>query len=247
MGGMTAMTEHLCVACPVRRQTAVHYERAHVCQPCRIWLAETIADIAGLYPELHALLVPGATAGQRVTGSREMPLPLNVDILDLTGKAKGFRPSREALPEDQVGHTAVAYVLDSWARDWISYEWCRSDQLPAPTVAELAAWLGKWADDACDHHPAIDDFADEIRDLHAAIRAYIPRMVDRDEPPPRRRPQQLPTPCPSCDLVTLFRQPGDPRVDCANPDCRRILTGDEYARWTRMLVVQLRTGTVIPT
>lgn len=221
------MTEaHLCVICPVRGRRPVHYERAQACEPCRIWLAETIADVAALYPQLHALLVPSGTAGQKVTGSREMPLPLNVDILDLTGRAKGFTPSKDAVPEDQVGHTAVAYVLDSWARDWIGYEWCRSDQLPAATVAELAAWLGKWVEAACDHHPAIDDFADEIRDLHAAIRAYIPRMVDQTH---SARAERRPAPCPSCDAAGLWWWPSDQRVKCDN--CPRSMTIEEYARW----------------
>lgn len=237
------MTEaHLCVICPVRGRRPVHYERAQACEPCRIWLAETIADVAALYPQLHALLVPSGTAGQKVTGSREMPLPLNVDILDLTGRAKGFTPSKDAVPEDQVGHTAVAYVLDSWARDWIGYEWCRSDQLPAATVAELAAWLGKWVEAACDHHPAIDDFADEIRDLHAAIRAYIPRMVGRDEPPPRRRAEERTAPCRGCDMVSLWWFPSDERVRCDTEGCGVVMTEDEYAAWAKLVLAGMKRG-----
>jgi hypothetical protein len=237
------MTEaRLCVVCPVRRQTAVHYERAMVCQPCRIWLAETIADIAALYPQLREALEPGRGNSQRVTGSREMPLPLNVDVLDLTGPAREHVASDHARlwAEDQTGHAAIAYQLDQWARDWISYDWCRSDHLPLPTVPELAAWLARHCDDACDHHGAVDDFAGEIRDLHGAMRAYIPRMVERDEPPPRGRPEPRTAPCRGCDLFSLWWWPSDERVRCDN--CEVVMTEDEYAAWAKLVLAGLKRG-----
>lgn len=235
------MTEaRLCAVCPVRRQTAVHYERAQVCQPCRIWLAETVADLAVLYPQLHDALRPGRGNNQRVTGSREAPLPLNVDVLDLTGPARDHHASAEARrwAEDQIGHPAIAYCLDQWARDWISHDWCRSDHLPLPTVADLVAWLGKWVNEACDHHPAVDDFAREIRDVQAAMRAYIPRVVQEGERPPRGRPEPLTAQCRGCDLVSLWWWPSDERVRCDN--CDVVMTEDEYADWARLVLAGLK-------
>jgi hypothetical protein len=229
--------ERLCVLCAVRNRRPVHYERAQACLPCRIWLAETIADVAVLYPQLHAMLIPGQGNGQRVSGSREMPLPLNADIVDLTGPAKVVNLTDAGRPwwhEDQTGHVAVAAVLDQWVRDWISYDWCRSDVMPVPTVPELAAWLGKWAEAACDEHPAIDDFAGEIRDIHTAMRAYIPRVVDRDNPPPRRRAEPRTAPCRGCDMVSLWWFPSDERVRCDN--CDVVMTESEYAAWARLII-----------
>lgn len=235
--------ERLCVLCSVRGRRPVHYERAQACQPCRIWLGETIADIAALYPQLHAMLAPGAAAGQRVTGSREMPLPLNVDILDLVGPTRVLNLTDAGRPwwhEDQTGRLSVAMVLDSWARDWITYEWCRSGQLPAATVPELAAWLGAWVGAACDRHPAIDDFADEISSLHAAIRAYIPRVVDRDEPPPRRRAEPRTAPCRGCDMVSLWWFPSDERVRCDTDGCGVVMTESEYAAWAKLILASVK-------
>jgi hypothetical protein len=230
--------ERLCVVCPVRQRTAVHYERAQVCQPCRIWLAETIADIGALYPQLHAMLAPGRGNSQRVTGSREMPLPLNVDIVDLTGPPRRFRPSSEALRwiDDQIGEPAVAYILDLWVRDWDSYQWCKSTVTPEPTVAALTAWLARRCDDACDHHPAIDDVADEIRDLHLTMRGYIPRMVEEDERPPRRRAEPRTAPCRGCELVSLWWWPSDERVRCDTDGCGVVMTESEYASWARLVI-----------
>jgi hypothetical protein len=173
-----------------------------------------------------------------------MPLPLNVDILDLTGSAREHQASDEARRwrDDQVGHTAVAYRLDQWVRDWITYDWCRSDQLPVPTVPALAGWLSRWVDEACDRHPAIDDFADEISDVHGAIRAYIPRMVDRDEPPPRRRAEPRTAPCRGCDMVSLWWWPSDERVRCDTEGCGVVMTEDEYASWSRLVIAGAKRG-----
>lgn len=231
---------HECVVCPVRGRRPVHYERPHACRPCRIWLAETIADIAALYPKLHAMLAPGRGTGQRVTGSRDMPLPLNVDILDLTGRLREFRPSRDALRwrDDQVGEPAVAYILALWVRDWLSYDWCKSTVTPDRTVKALAAWLVARCDDACDHHPAIDDVADEMRELHATMRGYVPRMVEKGEPPPRRRAEPRTAPCRGCDLISLWWFPSDERVRCDN--CDVVMTESEYATWARQIIAYER-------
>lgn len=120
---------------------------------------------------------------------------------------------------DQIGDPSVASVLDSWARDWQSYRWAL---LPQPSVVALAWWLGERLEDACDGHPAIDDFAAEIADLAARMRPHGPRAE-----------LKVGVPCRSCDRVTLFRWPGSDRIECGS--CPALMTDEEYARWTGLI------------
>jgi len=130
----------------------------------------TIRDALGL----HAGPVRQQAGGAPVSGSREAPIPINLDPVDLTlraGPSSIYDPTGQGW-RDQIGQVPVATMLDSWVRDWISYAWCPADHLPVPTVVTLVGWLDKRLEAACDQHPAIDDFAREIRaTLHACQRA----------------------------------------------------------------------------
>ena len=165
------MTEHLCVI-DQRRP----YDRAQVCNGCRLWLARTLADIVTLYALLPAQLAPTRAQGQRVSGSREAPLPLRVDPLDLTMPAR--TGTVHDMYGDQTGHISVASRLDSWVQDWAITRG-KSERLPDPTVVELGRWLLIRVDEACDDHPAVDEFAGEMRRLHSALRATVGIRSDR--------------------------------------------------------------------
>jgi ribosomal protein S27E len=217
------MTEHLCVI-DQRRQ----YDRAQVCSGCRLWLDRTLAEILELYALLPDHLAPGrAQEGQRVSGSREAPLPLRVDPLDLTMAARVA--TVHDVGRDQIGLLSVASVLDSWARDWAEVRDMR-ETLPAPTVVELATWLGNRHGWACDLHPAVDDYAHELRDVRRSLRA----VVGVNEV----RPEYLDVPCRRCDLMDLHRLPGQDRVECGS--CGDLLTEDEYRRWVKLLAADIR-------
>src|SRR5690349_5652729 len=169
--GAAPMTEHLCVVCQ-RRQ----FDRAQVCQGDRIWLDRTLLEIVELYALLPANLAPGRHHGQRVSGSREAPLPLRVDPLDL------LMPARAATVHDtyrdQVGQVSIASVLDSWVRDWRDVR-DRGEGLPTPTVVDLARWLGNRLEWAADLHPAVDEFAAELRKMRGGLAAVVGVKSDR--------------------------------------------------------------------
>ena len=164
-------TEHLCCICQ-RRQ----YERASVCNGDRLWLDRTLTEIVELYALLPANLLPGQAHGQRVSGSREAPLPLRVDPLDL------MMPARVGIVHDlwrdQTGQVSVATILDLWVRDWRDVR-DRGEGLPVPTVLELTRWLGNRLDWACDDHPAVDEFAGEMRRLRGGLAAVVGVKSDR--------------------------------------------------------------------
>jgi len=216
------VTEHLCVI-DQRRQ----YERAAVCNGCRTWLDRTLVEIVELYALLPANLLPGQAHGQRVSGSREAPLPLRVDPLDL------MMPARVGIVHDvwrdQTGQVSVATILDLWVRDWRDVR-DRGEGLPTPTVLELTRWLGNRLEWACDDHPAVDEFANEMRDLRRILRSFV--GVNEI------RPEHLDVPCRRCDLLDLHRLPGEDRVECGSCGC--LMTEAEFTTWTRLLAAHLK-------
>lgn len=221
-------TEHVCITCPQLRQGDPRvYERANVCNGCRARLQSMLGDIWNGYQQLAGELMPGQGRGERVSGSREAPLPLRVDPLDLTMPAR-FAAVHD-VRGDQLGYVSVATVLDSWVRDW--RDTLRPQQaLPRPSVRHLTIWLTHRLDDACDRHSAIDEFAAEMRDLLSAIW----RVTGATEVKPEYMDGVV---CRRCDLKDLYRLPGQDRVECQS--CGDLLTEEEYRRWTRLLAVDL--------
>lgn len=248
----------ICILC--QRREAEH---AQACDPCRLWLPTVLRDIAERYQELteqetqlgylaieddgtfgaptvrdvHPLPAspvdaPGASS--RVSGSREPPVPVRLDLVDLTAAARLPNPTRGAgyyprslWPEDQIGHQPVTTRLDLWARDWISYQRCPGNHLPVPAVPTLVAWLRMRCGWACDEHPAVDDFAAEMRELRAVL-----RTANGDGPV---YPEPIPAvPCSGCDTKALFRPVNSPyRAECGG--CGKLYTEDEYLRWIGLL------------
>jgi hypothetical protein len=218
--------ERLCCVCPQLRQGDPRvYARPTVCEGCRLRLRSILGEVVDLYAELHpspinagepwwderghghydpiaADLPAGAlikSDGLHVSGSRSPPLPVSIDTLDLA--------------------LTVPAILDSWARDWQGYAWA---WLPDPTVPLLSAWLTERLEWACDHHPAVDDFADELSDLTRRMRPRAPQA-------------ELKTgvPCRECERLTLFVWPGGDYVECGS--CPALLTPLEYGRWVSLI------------
>lgn len=236
-------TEHLCVSCPVLRPTAEsrHYDRAAVCEGCRSRLRALLDEVLEHYIALavEPPIVPcgickdpacrstahglerGASSGDRISGSRTPPLPLRVGPLDLMLPAN-THPVTDPFG-DQIGEPSATSVLDSWAQDWQTYVWAH---LPAPTVSSLVAWLKERVDWACDHHPAVDAFADEIHDLASRLRSAAGMTRPKAE-------LKLGVPCRECEHVSLYRWPGSDYVECGN--CPVLMTPDEYGRWTQLI------------
>lgn len=235
-----------CVVCPVPDGEQPH-EAAEGWLTCwRAWarMAGALRLIPDLCDELHGLgyvmrnhrdpvsrvlpsgPVNGSKGSPRVNGSRDAPVPLRIDPTDL------LMPSRPAslsvavtgsYASDQIGHLAVATELEFWARDWADI---RREGIPLPNVPELSEWLRNRLEWACEHHPAIDEFAGKLRQLRTALTAAAGRFD--------AMPETLSAPCDSCGTLALYRDTDIERVACGS--CARLMTEDEYADYTRWLI-----------
>lgn len=213
------MTDHLCIVCLVYGRDPRPPMTMPVCDSCRERIRRELVELPDAYARLS--LLPGqAQPGERVSGSREAPLPLAVEPLDLTMPARLPNPTAAArrFPNDQSGRLSVASVLDSWVRDWREVRVMR-ESAPEPTVPVLVGWLNARLDWALDHYAAVDEFAAEVSDLVRTLR----RMTGTD-----RLVHRLSAPCPTCDLTELHREDGASFVECRH--CRRLWTEEEYHR-----------------
>lgn len=212
-----------CVACS-RRDPEV----GQVCPGCRSRLANWLREIPNLYADLLARddVLRSAGGFGWVSGTHEAPVPIRVDAVDLTLPARG--PVSDA-DHDQIGHLSVAAVLDSWMRDWREHRDV-GEGLPDPQVPVLCRWLGDRLDDACDSHPAVDEFAAELADLRRALYGVLGLF---DVPDYKQG-----VPCRACDMLALVRRSGSDFIECEG--CGLLLSPQEYADWTALQAAHLK-------
>jgi hypothetical protein len=226
---------HACVVCPQMRQDQEEprvYARAQVCERCRLSLAEMLDSIPHLYDSLPEHLERGTGTWERVTGGDVVAaLPFVEDVWDL------LLPVRQPLAgTDQIGYLSVKTTMHGWVRDWAETRGKRELGALA-SVDEHVRWLSDRLDWACDLHPAVDEFAAELRALTRAMRRYIGPDTARPRP-------CTGVPCRRCDFLTLARlADGSGDVECQNPACRTIYRPDEYERWTRLLAAAVERRT----
>lgn len=189
-------------------------------------------QVRGLNPLADALPagpVRGLSRQPRVSGSKEPPAPTSLDRIDLSLPARQasvtlFARGEFGQDDDQIGTLSVATILDAWVRDWRDSLW-PDHSLPAPTVPELARWLRTRADDACDQHPAVDEFAGEMKRVRHALRRQLGETTAQPETEPYKG-----VACQKCDLRgVLLRKPGSEYIECGN--CGLLLTEAEYGYW----------------
>lgn len=166
-----------------------------------------------------------------VSGSRERAIPIRVDEMDLKAPARQPNPTVQARdwPEDQIGRLSAATVLDQWVRD-VREALFPDHRLPPATVADLVGWLRHRVDDICDRHPAVDEFAAEMRDLRGALRG----VAGETDPPPERCEGVA---CKRCNMQMLFRQ-SDSDVHCMNVNCTAVYREEEYQDWVKTLAAE---------
>jgi hypothetical protein len=129
-----------CVIC--RRPSAQGY----ACAACEQRMADQLTDVLEFYALAAGELLPGSSTGARGT---ERSIGVRLAALD-------FR----------AGHDAVA-ILASWESEWREHYGLSVEPMlarPAPALSRSVAFLRGWLHRACEDHPAVDEFARELRD-----------------------------------------------------------------------------------
>ncbi|WP_440571630.1 hypothetical protein [Streptomyces sp. KR2] len=149
-------------ACVVCHSALWHDELGRMaCHRCTDRISADLAALPGLYVQLGGALMPGSGAGgPAVSGSRTAPLPLRLAPLSLSAKG-GVVTVLQQWVEDW--HTCLEYEAPTWKGDLAAQ--CHQ------AVARLQLLL-PWA---VESHPAVDDFAEEVRQARAECEQAITR------------------------------------------------------------------------
>lgn len=232
---MSAIHTDHCLVCPFVPPQG--YGVYQVCEICRGKIRADLADIPHLYERLGEAMMPGATKGPKITGSKEKPI-LGGAALILRGPAANHNEvssnlhlrHSEPIPrrDDQVDTVPIIGVLDTWERDWrekLGHNVPTFRGTIEQTIKESIRYFTRYLDLACDEHPAIDEFVDELRHLRNRCRAVLGEF-DKPE-------HKSDVPCPRCDQRALYRPNGSDSVHCGA--CGHTGTEEDYQRWTGLL------------
>lgn len=194
-----------------------------ICVRCTDLTGADLLEMVELFVRLHTRLLPGSKIGDRITGSRERPLGVAVDVLSFIGAPGNPDQPARFNARDQVGPPPMLDTLTTWCR-LVADE--RPVTTPAATITGTVTFLTRHHDWAT-QQPWADDYAEEIRRA-----AHHARMLCQLYP---ARPEvKAGVPCRNCDGLGLFVAPGSDWIEC--PTCGRLLSQAEYADWvTRLL------------
>lgn len=147
---------------------------------CRDRIRENIDALPQLYRDLAEMLTPGRRGSDGRSATRSAPIPCSLEVLDLRGRG------------------GIEGVLASWNADLCEREgWQVRDYGSVDTAVRAhAAQLSMNLALICDEHPAVREFADEIRQIAGQARRLV-----TGEKPPRRIP--VTCPCGQTLRVTL--------------------------------------------
>jgi len=127
-------------------------------ESCRARLDVRLDRLPGLYVLLGAALEPGSAAGDRVSGSREAPIPVRLEPLNLRSRG------------------GMASVLGSWERDWRETRGLSVPPSRTPDARSLAGivmFLRVQLEWAIAEHPAVDEFAGEVHSITRSCYAAL--------------------------------------------------------------------------
>ncbi|MEU7377661.1 hypothetical protein [Streptomyces albidoflavus] len=129
------------------------------CRRCTLRISDDLSALPGLYEQLGGALAPGSRAGgPAVSGSRTAPLPLRLAPLSLSAKGGVVTVLQTWLVDV---HELLEYPHPRWEGDLVGQ--CRQ------VVARLQLLL-PWI---AENHPAVDEFAREIRQLRGQCVAQV--------------------------------------------------------------------------
>ena len=155
----------------------------YVCDRCRGCLLANLADLPVLYRRLVEALAPGVGGmSAPVSGTREVPLPVRVDVLDLIGSpAPG--DGIVDLHGDQWGIVPVIAVLGAWERhlrEAFGLTMAVFAGSVEQSVISAVRFLRCHADRACRELSSAPDLIAEVAGVHYQCRRVlgdVPRVI----------------------------------------------------------------------
>ncbi|MEU2313117.1 hypothetical protein [Streptomyces albidoflavus] len=154
------MTTTVTTACVVCHSALWQDELGRMaCRRCTDRISADLAALPGLYVQLGGALMPGSGAGgPAVSGSRTAPLPLRLAPLSLAARGGVVTVLQSWLVDV---HELLGYPHPRWEGDLVGqcHQVVARLQLLLPWIAE--------------NHPAVDDFAHEVRRTRAECEQVI--------------------------------------------------------------------------
>lgn len=192
---------------------------AGLCAWCYRRLRRDLAELAELYRRVAADLMPGSGGGEKVSGSREDPVPVRLAALSWIGPAAPGEV--RDVHRDQTGPVPLIAVLTEWTRLVVEETGFRPMR---QEIVHLLWWLDLRAEWCAAQRDWADDYAAEVHDQVLIGRGLAGGRIDDV------RPERVRVPCPRCDRRTVWRRPGEDRVECAENSggCGILWTEDEW-------------------
>lgn len=215
-------------------------DRSLLCRSCTRRLEQRLAELPWVYDWLTHNLERGMAGSERLTGSRDAPIPVSVAVLVLLGRGHscddgdGCHTSKCFGPDGCPGHhdpagadntLTIPGVLDGWVDIVLAEHPDRRLHGPDATIG-CAAWLGVRLDWIIEQE-WVPELCREIDELISRANAAAPWL----EPPTRQ--DYRPTPCQKCDKRTLVWR--YPWFECDRDigGCGNLTSIAEHKDWTK--------------
>lgn len=198
--------------CILEHEKPQHARHGLLCGAHYSRLERTIAETPAVLSWLQANRESGSSHGEHVSGSREPPTPLRIDVHD----------ALVDIPEK----------LGSWCR-LITEE----ANLAGPANAQpetVCTWLLARLPWVC-NQPWVDELCRELDEATRFAHVLAPWR-------PGRHLLPAPCPSEGCEMLSLVRHDGDDHVTCDRRlgGCGRVWSEDDYKRLTLVLASEKR-------
>lgn len=233
-----------CVFFDRQRQLPGEIESGWLCEGCLSAGERAVSALPFDYVSLEQLQIPslGVWGDGQPSAGDEHPIPLNLSAEALQAEIHRVVTTWEEIvrDRDRLSASVNKGVRAGWAVQ-------AAVQILQPRIRHLAA-IGPVE---LVGYPALED--DEPRRFRTIEYQELPgwrgvldfsRLHRRAQrvlgltTPRHERVERVP--CARCDLVSLYRVPGDDRVWCGNDECRAIFSLDDFRRWAGLVAEYAR-------
>jgi hypothetical protein len=220
-------------------------DHGYLCRSCTRRLEQRIAELPWVSGWLSQNLERGQLGSERLSGSRDAPIPLSITVLALLGQGHSCdeecHTSRCFGDAGCPGHhdpdgvdnlsLSIPGVIAGWVEIVLDQHPDRGLSGPEGTITACAAWLGvrlEWIVE----QEWVDDMCREIDELVSRANAAVPWL------PPPNREDYRPTPCEKCDKRALVWR--YPWMECDGNvgGCNNLMSLKEYRDWTKQWIAR---------